>query len=125
MHSEARAAALLTSEFMTVRVKCLKCRDDFHWHLQNLPQIVCETGFEWTSWFSYNPVPPEIAVRCPSTVSVKSLGSVKNLKARSRLLRVWLTASVPWLGTVTSRAVCWSVGNPTHRSRALGTMFPN
>ena len=65
---------------MTVRVKCLKCPDDFHWHLQILPQIVCETGFEWTSWFSYNPVPPEIAAQCLSTVSVKLLGIGQELE---------------------------------------------
>ena len=38
--------------------------DDFHWHLQILPQIVRATGLEWASWFFYNPVPPEIAARC-------------------------------------------------------------
>ncbi len=42
--------------------------DDFHWHLQILPQIVRVTGFEWASWFFYNPVPPEIAARCLSPV---------------------------------------------------------
>jgi UDPglucose--hexose-1-phosphate uridylyltransferase len=40
--------------------------DDFHWHLQILPQIVRVTGFEWASWFFYNPVPPEIAAQCLS-----------------------------------------------------------
>ena len=40
--------------------------DDFHWHLQILPQIVRVTGLEWASWFFYNPVPPEIAARCLS-----------------------------------------------------------
>jgi len=24
------------------------------------------TGFEWASWFFYNPVPPEIAAQCLS-----------------------------------------------------------
>jgi UDPglucose--hexose-1-phosphate uridylyltransferase len=38
--------------------------DDFHWHLQILPQILRATGLEWASWFFYNPVPPEIAARC-------------------------------------------------------------
>lgn len=38
--------------------------DDFHWHLQILPQIVRVTGFEWASWFFYNPVPPEVAAQC-------------------------------------------------------------
>ena len=40
--------------------------DDFHWHLQILPQIVRVTGLEWASWFFYNPVPPEMAARCLS-----------------------------------------------------------
>jgi len=43
--------------------------DDFHWHLQVLPQIVHVTGFEWASWFFYNPVPPEIAARLLSSSS--------------------------------------------------------
>lgn len=38
--------------------------DDFHWHLEILPQIGRITGFEWASGFFYNPVPPEIAARC-------------------------------------------------------------
>jgi UDPglucose--hexose-1-phosphate uridylyltransferase len=38
--------------------------DDFHWHLEILPQITRITGFEWASGFFYNPVPPEIATRC-------------------------------------------------------------
>lgn len=40
--------------------------EDFHWHLQILPQIIRTTGFERASWFFYNPVPPEIAARCLS-----------------------------------------------------------
>ena len=43
--------------------------DDFHWHLEILPQIVRSTGFEWASGFFYNPVPPEIAARCLSSVA--------------------------------------------------------
>jgi UDPglucose--hexose-1-phosphate uridylyltransferase len=38
--------------------------DDYHWHLEILPQISRSTGFEWASGFFYNPVPPEIAARC-------------------------------------------------------------
>ena len=38
--------------------------EDFHWHLEILPQIIPTTGFERASWFFYNPVPPEIAARC-------------------------------------------------------------
>ena len=34
--------------------------------LADLPQIVRVTGFEWASWFFYNPVPPEIAAQCLS-----------------------------------------------------------
>jgi UDPglucose--hexose-1-phosphate uridylyltransferase len=41
--------------------------DDFHWHLEILPQIARITGFEWASGFFYNPVPPEVAARCLST----------------------------------------------------------
>jgi UDPglucose--hexose-1-phosphate uridylyltransferase len=41
--------------------------DDFHWHLEILPQIFRITGFEWASGFFYNPVPPEIAARCLAT----------------------------------------------------------
>src|SRR5579862_1861851 len=38
--------------------------DDFHWHLEILPQIARITGFEWASGFFYNPVPPEVTARC-------------------------------------------------------------
>jgi UDPglucose--hexose-1-phosphate uridylyltransferase len=38
--------------------------DDFHWHLEILPQIVRVSGFEWASGFYYNPVPPEVAAQC-------------------------------------------------------------
>jgi len=38
--------------------------EDFHWHLQILPQLIHTTGFERASWFFYNPVPPEMAARC-------------------------------------------------------------
>jgi UDPglucose--hexose-1-phosphate uridylyltransferase len=38
--------------------------DDFHWHLEILPQITRTTGFEWASGFFYNPVPPEVAAKC-------------------------------------------------------------
>ncbi len=38
--------------------------DDFHWHLEILPQVVRISGFEWASGFFYNPVPPEVAARC-------------------------------------------------------------
>ncbi|HEY1261917.1 MAG TPA: DUF4921 family protein, partial [Terriglobales bacterium] len=39
---------------------------DFHWHIEILPQVSRITGFEWASGFFYNPVPPETAVRCLS-----------------------------------------------------------
>lgn len=42
--------------------------EDFHWHLEVLPQIARITGFEWASGFFYNPVPPEVAARCLSPV---------------------------------------------------------
>jgi UDPglucose--hexose-1-phosphate uridylyltransferase len=35
--------------------------EDFHWHLEVLPQVIGLTGFERASWFFYNPVPPELA----------------------------------------------------------------
>lgn len=38
--------------------------EDFHWHLEILPQVIGLTGFERASWFFYNPVPPELAARC-------------------------------------------------------------
>jgi UDPglucose--hexose-1-phosphate uridylyltransferase len=38
--------------------------EDFHWHLEVLPQVIGLTGFERASWFFYNPVPPELAARC-------------------------------------------------------------
>ncbi len=38
--------------------------EDFHWHLEILPQVFRVTGFEWASGFFYNPVAPEIAARC-------------------------------------------------------------
>jgi UDPglucose--hexose-1-phosphate uridylyltransferase len=41
--------------------------EDFHWHLEVLPQVIGLTGFERASWFFYNPVPPELAARCLST----------------------------------------------------------
>jgi UDPglucose--hexose-1-phosphate uridylyltransferase len=40
--------------------------DDFHWHLEILPQVMRVSGFEWSSGFFYNPVPPEVAARCLS-----------------------------------------------------------
>ena len=40
--------------------------ENLHWHLEILPQLIGPTGFERTSWFSYNPVPPETAARCLS-----------------------------------------------------------
>jgi len=43
--------------------------EDFHWHVEILPQIARITGFEWASGFFYNPVPPELAARCLSSVA--------------------------------------------------------
>jgi UDPglucose--hexose-1-phosphate uridylyltransferase len=40
--------------------------EDFHWHIEILPQVIGMTGFERASSFFYNPVPPELAVRCLS-----------------------------------------------------------
>jgi UDPglucose--hexose-1-phosphate uridylyltransferase len=40
--------------------------EDFHWHLEILPQLIGLTGFERASWFFYTSVPPETAARCLS-----------------------------------------------------------
>jgi UDPglucose--hexose-1-phosphate uridylyltransferase len=40
--------------------------EDFHWHLDILPQVIGLTGFDRASWFFYSSVPPEIAARCLS-----------------------------------------------------------
>jgi UDPglucose--hexose-1-phosphate uridylyltransferase len=53
--------------------------DDFHWHLQILPQIIRTTGFEWASWAFYNPVPPEIAAQFLSLFPSAVVESVKLL----------------------------------------------
>lgn len=37
--------------------------EDFHWHIEILPQLSLITGFEWASGFHYNPLPPEVAAR--------------------------------------------------------------
>jgi UDPglucose--hexose-1-phosphate uridylyltransferase len=37
--------------------------EDFHWHIEILPQMSRITGFEWASGFFYNPLPPEVAAR--------------------------------------------------------------
>jgi len=39
---------------------------DFHWHLEILPQVFPTEGFEWASGFYYNPVSPEAAAKCLS-----------------------------------------------------------
>jgi hypothetical protein len=35
--------------------------EDFHWHIEILPQTFRATGFEWASGFFYNRLPPEVA----------------------------------------------------------------
>ena len=37
--------------------------EDFHWHIEILPQVSRITGFEWASGFFYNSLPPEVAAR--------------------------------------------------------------
>ena len=49
--------------------------EDFHWHIEILPQMSRITGFEWASGFFYNPVPPEVAARCLSADSPSDLPS--------------------------------------------------
>ena len=49
--------------------------EDFHWHIEILPQISRITGFEWASGFFYNPVPPEVAARSLSADSPFDLPS--------------------------------------------------
>lgn len=57
--------ALQDRPFLRPRMEYWKTiESDYHWHLEILPQIVRITGFEWASFFFYNPVPPEIAARC-------------------------------------------------------------
>ncbi len=52
--------------------------EDFHWHIEILPQMSRITGFEWASGFFYNPVLPEVAARCLSA------GSPLDLSSRTR-----------------------------------------
>jgi len=49
--------------------------EDFHWHIEILPQVTRITGFEWASGFFYNPLPPEVAARCLSQDSPSVLRS--------------------------------------------------
>jgi UDPglucose--hexose-1-phosphate uridylyltransferase len=44
--------------------------EDFHWHLEVLPQLIGLTGFERATRFFYNPVPPELAARCLMSADV-------------------------------------------------------
>jgi len=37
--------------------------EDYHWHIEILPQMFRVTGFEWASGFFFNPVPPKLAAR--------------------------------------------------------------
>ncbi len=37
--------------------------EDFHWHVEVLPQVFRVTGFEWGSGVFYNPLSPETAAR--------------------------------------------------------------
>jgi len=56
--------ALQDRPFLRPREGYLKTiEEDFHWHLEILPQVIGLTGFERASWFFYNPVPPELAAR--------------------------------------------------------------
>ncbi|HZJ10459.1 MAG TPA: DUF4921 family protein, partial [Trueperaceae bacterium] len=36
---------------------------DFHWHIELLPRLTTQAGFDWGSGFFVNPTPPEDAVR--------------------------------------------------------------
>ena len=49
--------------------------EDFHWHIEILPQMSRITGFEWASGFFYNPLPPEVAARFLSADSALDLPS--------------------------------------------------
>jgi hypothetical protein len=61
-HAVAFPAAKTTTAATTLKT----IEEDFHWHLEILPQVIGMTGFERASWFFYNPVPPELAARCLS-----------------------------------------------------------
>ena len=39
-------------------------KDDFHWHLEVIPQLTRVAGFEWGTGFYVNPMPPEEAAAC-------------------------------------------------------------
>lgn len=38
-------------------------QDDFHWHIEFLPRLTQQAGFDWGSGFYVNPTPPEDAAR--------------------------------------------------------------
>lgn len=38
-------------------------RPDFHWHIEVLPRLTRQAGFDWGTGFFVNPTPPEDAVR--------------------------------------------------------------
>jgi UDPglucose--hexose-1-phosphate uridylyltransferase len=37
--------------------------DGFHWHIEFLPRLTQQAGFDWGSGFYVNPTPPEVAAR--------------------------------------------------------------
>ena len=53
--------------------------EDFHWHIEILPQMSRITGFEWASGFFYNPLPPEVAARCLSADAPSDLPTEADL----------------------------------------------
>jgi len=38
-------------------------REDYHWHIEIMPQLIHTAGFEWGSGFYTNPTPPEEAAK--------------------------------------------------------------
>jgi len=38
-------------------------QSDFHWHIEVLPRLTAQAGFDWGAGFFVNPTPPEDAVR--------------------------------------------------------------
>jgi UDPglucose--hexose-1-phosphate uridylyltransferase len=45
-------------------------RTHFHWHLEIVPRLTKQAGFEWGSGMYINPVPPESAAEFLRAVKV-------------------------------------------------------
>ena len=47
--------------------------DRYHWHLEIMPKLTKEAGFEWGSGFYINPTAPEEAARYLREITVTTL----------------------------------------------------